>query len=105
MLETQMLLVGLPSWTTCGPSSHIRAFLFLSDSGPDEVEGDKLIRAELNDVPSSTHSRQWCLEHIVHLIAGGRFAKALRLLGGVGNLRECVQVGVFLIDASSSSHA
>ena len=65
-----MMLVGLPSWTESGPESHVRSFLFLSDSGPDEVEADSLIKAELVDMPNSTHSRQWCLEHVIHSIAG-----------------------------------
>ena len=83
MLENQMLLVGLPSWTWTGPPSHVRGFLFLSDSGPDEVSADHIIKAELAVMPLSTHSRSsdcWL-----------GLAQALRLLGGTGDVCECVQ--------------
>ena len=68
-------MVGLPSWTVAGAPLHIRSFLFLSDQGPDEVHADTIIKEELAGMRNSVHLREWCFEHVAHLIAGANLHK------------------------------
>ena len=75
MLANAMWVVGLPSWTVAGAPLHIRSFLFLSDQGPDEVHADTIIKEELAGMRNSVHLREWCFEHVAHLIAGANLHK------------------------------
>ena len=77
--QVQMRSMGIPSFDQLVPPRVLRAYVFVTDDGPDQRGAQKLISAALKDFPSVLYVRFKCLLHQLHLIVG----KQLKRLDGL----------------------
>jgi hypothetical protein len=76
---------------------HLRAFIFASDQGPDQVGADQ----KLNDVTDCLmfilKFRQWCLQHCVHLIVARQLVALGTYFANIAKIVHCVRNNMKLL--------
>ena len=77
--QVQMKSMGIPSFDQLVSPRVLRAYVFVTDEGPDQRGAQKLISAALKDFPSVLYVRFRCILHQLHLVVG----KQLKRLDGL----------------------
>eukprot|EP00969_Alexandrium_andersonii_P204005 9014135-Alexandrium_andersonii.AAC.1 len=74
LLLRQLSGTGVRTWC-CDPvvldtpfRTHIRIYIFVTDQGGDQKGAHSLLEPEVANVPGAWMLRQWCLQHVVHLM-------------------------------------
>ena len=77
--QVQMKSMGIPSFDQLVSPRVLRAYVFVTNEGPDQRGAQKLISAALKDFPSVLYVRFRCILHQLHLVVG----KQLKRLDGL----------------------
>jgi len=70
---------------------HLRAWVFGSDQGPDQVGADSYFDAAVSSCVFVLKFRQWCFQHMLHLITGRQLKALKSYFSNVAKVIHCIR--------------